>query len=276
MNKNLKIISIIAPVILFLTSCSANSISKQVEVQSLAELSHIHSVATDGKNLYVASHHGLYVLKKNGWKLRGEDFDIMGLAFSEGVFYASGHPGPLQNLPDPVGVLVSHNQGNTWRPLSLTGEVDFHLLEVSQENFIGAAANLGEILKSKDGGQTWQSTQVPVFSDMTLNPILKNEILLATKSGLRYSMDFANTFEDIAGPKNVSKVEWNQEFVFVADEEFIYIAENLQTNFEKLDYEFKGISDINSEKNVIIVLDENGVHASFDSGDSFAQIASLN
>ncbi len=276
MNKKLKIISIIAPVILFLTSCSANSISKQVEVQSLAELSHIHSVATDGKDLYVASHHGLYVLKENGWKLRGEDFDIMGLAFSEGVFYASGHPGPLQNLPDPVGVLVSDNQGKTWRPLSLTGEVDFHLLEVSQENFIGAAANLGEILKSKDGGQTWQSTQVPVFSDMTLNPISKNQILLTTKSGLQYSMDFANTFEDVAGPKNLSKVEWNQDFVFVADEEFIYRAENLQTNFEKLNYEFKGITDINSEKKVVIVLDENGVHASFDSGDSFAQIASLN
>ncbi|MFM1786797.1 MAG: hypothetical protein RL228_747 [Actinomycetota bacterium] len=261
--------------LLFAVSACSSQAAEPVKVQSLADLSHIHSVATDGQNIYVASHHGLYVLKDNEWKLRGEDFDIMGLAFTDGVFYASGHPGPLQNLPDPVGVLVSNDLGKTWETLSLTGEVDFHLLEAAKGNFIGAAANLGAILKSTDGGINWANVPVPQFIDMTLNPEAENEILLATKDGLKLSKDFAKTFEKVGSISNSTKVEWSQDYVFVSNSNNLFRGSDPTRTFEKIDYKFKGISDINSEKNVIVVMDKEGVHASFDSGESFSLIASL-
>jgi hypothetical protein len=69
---------------------------------TLDELEHVHSVATDGEEFFLASHHGLYVWSGDSWQLRGEEFDIMGLAIDDGVFYASGHPGPSQDLPDPL------------------------------------------------------------------------------------------------------------------------------------------------------------------------------
>ncbi len=273
MLKKAKVTLIFASFLLFLSAC-ATPTPEPVKVQSLADLSHIHSVATDGENIYVASHHGLYVLKENEWKLRGEDFDIMGLAFSDGTFYASGHPGPLQNLPDPVGVLVSNDFGKTWEPLSLTGEVDFHLLEVAKTNFIGAAANLGAILKSTDGGINWETVSVPTFTDMTLNPEAENEILLATNSGLKLSTDFAKTFVEVGSLSDSTKVEWNRDYVFVADSSSLFRGAELSGNFEKVDYKFKAISDINSEDNVVVVMDKVGVHASFDSGVSFTLIAS--
>lgn len=266
--------ALVSLMLFFSVSACSSQTAEPAKVQSLADLSHIHSVATDGQSIYVASHHGLYVLKDNGWKLRGEDFDIMGLAFTDGFFYASGHPGPLKNLPDPVGVLVSNDLGKTWDTLSLTGEVDFHLLEAAKGNFIGAAANLGAILKSTDGGINWANVSVPQFIDMTLNPEAENEILLATKEGLKLSKDFAKTFEKVGSFSNSSKVEWNQDYVFVADSRALYRGSDPSGSFEKVDYKFKEISDINSEKNVVLVMDEDGVHASFDSGDTFTMIAS--
>ena len=267
--------ALVSLMLLFAVSACSSQTAEPVKVQSLADLSHIHSVATDGQSIYVASHHGLYVLKDNEWKLRGEDFDIMGLAFTDGVFYASGHPGPLQNLPDPVGVLVSKDLGRTWDSLSLTGEVDFHLLEAAKGNFIGAAANLGAILKSTDGGINWANVPVPQFIDMTLNPEAENEILLATKDGLKLSKDFAKTFEKVGSVSNSTKVEWSQDYVYVSNSKNLFRGSDPTSKFEKIDYKFKGISDINSEKNVVVVMDEEGVHASFDSGESFSLIASL-
>lgn len=106
MPKKAKAILILTTLVLALSACSTPT-TEPIKVQSISELAHIHSVATDGKRIFVASHHGLYVLKGNEWRLRGEDFDIMGLAYSDGIFYSSGHPGPLQNLPNPVGLLES-------------------------------------------------------------------------------------------------------------------------------------------------------------------------
>jgi hypothetical protein len=81
-----------------LTGCSASS-----DGVDFAQLEHVHSVATDGEEFFLASHHGLYAWSGGSWHLRGEEFDVMGLAFDNGVFYASGHPGPTQDYPTPWG-----------------------------------------------------------------------------------------------------------------------------------------------------------------------------
>jgi len=88
MQRITKLTLSLATLALALTGCS-----KSEPVTNLSGLAHIHSVATDGKNIYVASHHGLYVWKDKEWNLQGEDFDVMGLAIAGTDFYASGHPG---------------------------------------------------------------------------------------------------------------------------------------------------------------------------------------
>jgi photosystem II stability/assembly factor-like uncharacterized protein len=274
MRKFALVMPIISVALLALAACSSPA-SETIKVQDLSGLSHIHSVATDGKSIYVASHHGLYALEDNEWKMRGEDFDIMGLAYTNQTFYASGHPGPGQDLPNPVGVLESKDQGKTWTPLSLTGEIDFHLLEASKANFIGAASNIGEILQSSDGGRSWKSVQVPQFSDMALNPKSENEILIATQNGLFLSNDFAKSFSLVGAFKNPVKIDWNQDFIFVSDVNELFRGSDVNSNLEKVEYRFDTISDINSEESVVVVLDRMGVHASFDSGETFALLASL-
>jgi hypothetical protein len=132
------------------------------------------------------------------------------------------------------------------------------------------------ILKSSDSGKNWKSIQVPEFSDMTLNPKSKNEILIATDAGLKLSTDFAKSFVEIGNLENSSKVEWNQDFIFVSDSNSLFRGVDPSGNFEKVDYVFNSISDINSENNIVVVLDEVGVHVSFDSGNYFSMLARFN
>jgi hypothetical protein len=73
---------------LFLSGCA----SEAREGVSLGDLEHIHSVATDGEDFFLASHHGLSLWAEDAWQLQGDEFDVMGLAIEDGVFYASGHP----------------------------------------------------------------------------------------------------------------------------------------------------------------------------------------
>ena len=269
---------VLAPILIvfLLSGCSQTVETAEPKVvQDLSNLAHIHSVATDGKDIYAATHHGLYVWQGNDWKLRGDDFDIMGLSFNNGTFYASGHPGPLQNLPDPVGVLTSENGGTTWTPLGLTGEVDFHLLEVVNQNFIGVAASHSSVIRSNDGGQNWSNVATPNFTDLSINPQSANELALATSDGILLSKDFGDTYETISTYLDLLLVEWHRNGVFAAAKNKIYKATDFSEEFREINYQFYGVSDIHSEGELVVVMDSKGIHISRDSGETFEQIASL-
>lgn len=57
---------------LALAGCSASS-----DGVGFAQLEHVHGVATDGEQFFLASHHGLYEFSDGSWHLRGEEFDVM-------------------------------------------------------------------------------------------------------------------------------------------------------------------------------------------------------
>lgn len=259
-----------------LASCSQSSQTVDPSaLQELSDLSHIHSVATDGRDVFLATHHGLYVYQDNKWKLRGDDFDVMGLSFDNGIFYASGHPGSQQDLPDPVGVLTSEDSGNTWVPQSLTGEVDFHLLEVVDKNLIGAAASHNAVMSSADGGMTWKTLPTPNFTDMSLNPLKSAELLMADGKGLRLSKDFGSSFVSVTGPSGVNAVEWHRNFIFVATSESFYRSASLDEAFDKTEYSFNKISDIHAEGDLVVFMDAAGIHLSSDRGLTFELIGNV-
>jgi hypothetical protein len=271
MRRITKIALGLAALALVLSGCSKSESGK-----TLSGLTHLHSVATDGTNIYVASHHGLYVWNKKEWNLQGDNFDIMGLAITGKVFYASGHPGSDQNLPDPAGVLISKDQGLTWKPVTLTGQVDFHLLEVSGRHFIGLAANYGSVLKSSDGAKNWEPVEAPGFSDVTINPDTPNEVLLSNQNAMSISKDFAHTFTTIGSLKNISKVEWNRKYIYATTNSALFRANSPEDKFQETKYKFQGIVDIESANNIVVVLDNLGVHVSYDYGTSFVLIGKSN
>jgi len=236
---------------------------------TLDELEHVHSVATDGEEFFLASHHGLYVWSGDSWQLRGEEFDIMGLAIDGGVFYASGHPGPTQEFPDPLGILVSTDEGQTWAPEVLTGEVDFHLLEAVGASFVGVAANYGAAVASRDAGQTWSTLNPPPLTSLAVNPMNSNDVLVAAEGLLHLSTDMGATFTPLPSPEGGLFVEWTQSKVFLATGSALYEGPGTGGPFSPLDSTFSSISAIGAHASAVIVLDERGVHVSRDGGKSF-------
>jgi uncharacterized protein (DUF305 family) len=122
-------------------------------------LDHVHAVVYSEGSLLVGTHTGVVVVDPvtGAVAARGASRDdFMGLAGSGGTLVASGHPGAGSTLPDPVGLLRSLDAGETWEPVSLTGEIDFHALAIDGDRVAGAATT-GELLYSEDAGSTWTS-----------------------------------------------------------------------------------------------------------------------
>ncbi len=255
----------IAVAALLLSGCSAEGESGV----SLGDLEHVHSVATDGENFFLASHHGLYLWGGDGWQLQGDEFDVMGLAIDDGVFYASGHPGPSQDFPDPLGILMSTDRGKTWTPKVLTGEVDFHLLEAASASFVGVAANYGAAVASRDAGRTWSTLNPPPLTSLAVNPVDASNLLIASEGQLYLSTDMGATFEPLASPEGILFVEWTTSKVLVATGSTLYVGLGSSGPFSPLDQDFNAITAIASRDAAVIVLDEKGVLVSRDGGKSF-------
>src|SRR5688500_9847301 len=80
-------------------------------------------------------------------------------------FLGSGHPDATQDLPPYLGLIESRDAGRTWTPLSLHGEVDFHVLEATGTRVYGYGSDFAtrepRFLSSDDGGRTWKRLQAP-------------------------------------------------------------------------------------------------------------------
>jgi hypothetical protein len=132
---------------------------------------HIHGLGRNPADdaLFIATHTGLFRMgsgDRSPQRVAGLYQDTMGFTVvGRDHFLGSGHPGSIENDPPFLGLIESRNAGTTWRPISLRGDVDFHVLE-AQENTVygfGSDWNTREarFLRSDDGGRTWTRLTPP-------------------------------------------------------------------------------------------------------------------
>ncbi len=168
-----------------------------VTVSALAERTHFHGIAVDAKDssrIYLATHHGLFVVGQDGKATRisetGDDF--MGFTAHPTdplVLYASGHPESGGNL----GFIVSTNGGRSWKRLSggVGGPVDFHQMDVSKADPNVIYGVYGDLQRSADGGKTWSKVGPAPEGVIGLAASSKdaNTLFAATQKGLFKSTD---------------------------------------------------------------------------------------
>ena len=180
---------------LLLSACSGGHGDFEVEASAGAASSavaltpavdHVHgAVIVDGA-LLLGTHTGLVQADPaNGQvQLRGSSRDdFMGLAASGSTLYGSGHPGEGSTLPDPLGLIRSDDGGQSWTPVSLTGQVDFHGLAADGDRVAGLGTADGPIL-SEDGGRTWQTLAIPGATSLAW---FQDALWFATETGLRWA-----------------------------------------------------------------------------------------
>jgi hypothetical protein len=154
--------------------------ARPVDVQDPG-IVHVHGLGrnpADG-SLLIATHTGLLRASAQGddpVRVAGRYQDTMGFTVvGPDHFLGSGHPGSVRDDPPFLGLIESRDGGYEWRPISLRGEVDFHVLEVQGEIVYGFGSDFetrdARFLRSDDGGRSWKRLSPPeLLTGLAIDP----------------------------------------------------------------------------------------------------------
>lgn len=167
---------------------------------------HVHGLGIDpaDETVYVATHDGLFRSDAGTGGLQRADStgrDLMGFTITgPGAFLSSGHPGPGEQVANPLGVVSSTDAGATWTALGLVGEVDFHALETVPGIVYGYDATNQVLRASTDGGASWDTRAALAALDIAADPADPAVVLATVQGGVAASNDGGRSFTPPAGP----------------------------------------------------------------------------
>ncbi len=145
--------------------------------------------------MLLATHDGLYAGQRDGWKKVSPTIDLMGFTAVGSTLYSSGHPGDGSDLPNPVGLLRSDDQGRTWQTQSLAGKSDFHALAAARDLLVGYDGTL----RTSHDAKTWTDGSLP-GQPMSLSASLDGATVLASgQQGTWTSIDQGGTWKAATG-----------------------------------------------------------------------------
>ena len=174
---------------------------------------HVHGLGVNPADgaLFVASHNGLFRAAPGDDRARPVGTtgkDIMGFSIiGPNRFLGSGHPGDTENLPPSLGLIASTDAGRTFRPVSLLGEADFHVLRGAGARIYGFDSTSGRFLVSGDAGRTWSQRRPPgTLIDLAIEPRDPDRLVASTDDGLFASGDAARGWQRLG--KQIALVTW--------------------------------------------------------------------
>jgi hypothetical protein len=160
---------------------------------------HVHGISADPQSgrVLLATHNGLFAAGPGSADgPLGPVIDLMGFsAGGDGQYFASGHPGPGTDLPEPVGLIRSTDDGRTWEQLSRQGESDFHALTVTRSGVLGFD---GELRLTEDL-KTWRTLDAGFHPYSLAGTATSPVVLATTEQGVRRSSDGGKTWSSTEG-----------------------------------------------------------------------------
>lgn len=154
---------------------------------------HVHGLAFDDdtEQLLLATHNGLFDVAADPIEKLSPTIDLMGFASAgPDLYYASGHPGPGVDLPNPVGLIESTDGGKTWQELSRQGESDFHTMTVSAVGVIGFDGTL----RTTTDGKEWSDAETQIQPANLAASVDGPIVLGTTEEGVQRSSDGGTTW----------------------------------------------------------------------------------
>lgn len=185
----------LAAVVAFVASRSFSA--GETTVAALAGETHFHGIAVDPRDasrLYLATHHGVFVVGPDGAARRISETtdDYMGFTphpADPNVLYASGHPAGGGNL----GFIVSRDGGKSWSKVAdgAGSPVDFHQMDVSKADPEVVYGVFGALQRSTDAGRSWTPMgAVPEgIIGLAASSTDVDRVYAATQRGLMVSAD---------------------------------------------------------------------------------------
>lgn len=176
-------------------------------------VAHVHGLGIDpgDSTLYAATHFGVFRIPESGPATRIADRyqDTMGFTVvGPRHFLGSGHPDEREDKPSRLGLIESTDAGETWRALSLEGEVDFHALQFAHGSVYGFDSGTARFMVSKDR-RTWDSRSVMPMLDFAVSPAAPDTILAATQQyGVVRSTDGGRSFTPVKDAPPIAYLTW--------------------------------------------------------------------
>jgi len=169
---------------------------------------HVHGLGINPKDgaLFIATHTGLWRTpfgKTQAERVGNHEQDTMGFTIiGRDRFLGSGHPDQLQfreeGLPPLLGLIESTDGGESWQPISLLGEADFHVLRSKGRRIYGFDSSNERLLFSRDAGRTWTERRSPgPVLDMAVRPDDPSHVIASGESGLWRSTTDARSWAPV-------------------------------------------------------------------------------
>jgi hypothetical protein len=186
---------------------------------------HVHGLGRNPADdaLFIATHTGLFRVgssDRSPERVAGLYQDTMGFTVvGPDRFLGSGHPGSIEDDPPFLGLIESRNAGNTWRPISLRGDVDFHVLEAQGKTVYGFGSDWdtrqARFLRSDDAGRTWTRLAPPEeLVGLAIDPEdSRVSVALGEQRGW-VSRDGGRSWRPLAVPGGM--VTWTRELGLIA------------------------------------------------------------
>lgn len=202
---NLRISLLLVVSALFVAGCGGGESDSKAAWFSAEELGHVHGMGVNPSDgaLFLAAHNGVFRLGKDGAKpsrIADRYQDTMAFAIvGPNHFLASGHPDQREDLPPFIGLLESVDAAENWRPVSLMGEVDFHILEATPKRIYGFGSDFesreARFLSSSNNGKSWK--QLPVTDNLislAIDPEDDDRVLATGEQGVHSSTNGGRTW----------------------------------------------------------------------------------
>lgn len=267
--RNRKVISFLVAGLLLLGTNLASGAG-----QDIGTLSHVHSVRAFGDQVILGTHEGLfrYVDDKTVLLMGKEIFDVMGLAVLDKKLYASGHPGSGSKLPEPVGLLISTDNGKSWKQAGLQGEVDFHLLETAGADMYGVDSGSGDLLYSKNMGKSWVSRGKNLFSSIAINPT-KAGVALALREGKLISTQKSfTTMRAVDSALSFTSIDWLGKSLLATSGKSLYRSGDQGVSWKKVSDFPESVSTVTQSLKIIAVVSGNSIYKSINGGKTFTKM----
>lgn len=189
---------------------------------------HVHGLGVNPKDqaLFIATHTGVFRLpegQKTPRRVTDRLQDTMGFTVvGPDRFLGSGHPDGREKLPPFLGLIRSMDAGETWKPVSLLGKRDFHVLEAAGQRVYGYGSDFKSrsagFLVSSDGGKSWAQRRVPEpLVALAIDPDDPERIIASGEQGLWLSSNGGKSWRPVAGPAGL--LAWTKDGLMVVDQD---------------------------------------------------------
>jgi hypothetical protein len=169
---------------------------------------HVHGLGVNPKDgaLFIATHTGLFRAAKGeeeSTRIADRYQDTMGFTVAgPDRFLGSGHPDFNKDpeLPPLLGLIRSEDAGQSWEPVSMLGEADFHVLEAVGRRVYGFDSTSERLMVSVDGGETWKKRRPPEpLVSLAADPGDPKQILVAGERRLYVSANEGRRWRSLTG-----------------------------------------------------------------------------